>query len=542
MKVCLKQLELFCNNKLLDYLTSDQIYAQVNPFIQNLLKEQFFIELLAQTLITCFPQFQYLEELKRTENTRKLRKAKSRDNSYSNSPTPTPRKNSEGKAAYDFSASSALVVKQKGTATADITLEDINHKKKRICELSYKLVIAICQNHLANKNYTFTYLPLFQMQADYIQYSVDCVNLILKDNEELLLNLHKSSVLQVNHSIGSMHFNNGVGSGVDSPANLTVKKNLSEKRDSTSIRGSRSPQKDSPALRMQGKTGSVTAINPQTINEDVYTAAYKKFYNKIAKNFKLDLFKILKDWEAIKFFAALLQRTDDIDKQKKLIYFFKTISLQGSEGININQEIIHKYFTTAIPDGSGSVISTENFLRIFTHEGQLYVKVPFEPFKGKIFALKNFLDATEGRVIQVDDISFGLFDEGSSYYEDDKNFLDHDTSPNQEILTKHIDLIAALCQSRNFSWKNILEKEINWEALLSYLKQDLPADIRASLGRLLTSLYLDQEPRREAAIPLFCKIVDRKKLTQAENRKDGHELMTMATMSTLLFFLEYPLT
>jgi len=76
MKVCLKQLELFCNNKLLDYLSADQSYGKINPFIQSLLKEQLFIELLTYTLIVCFPKHQYLEELKNTEKARKDRKAK----------------------------------------------------------------------------------------------------------------------------------------------------------------------------------------------------------------------------------------------------------------------------------------------------------------------------------------------------------------------------------------------------------------------------------------------------------------------------------
>jgi len=129
MKTCLKQLELFCNNKLLDYLTSDQIYGQVNPFLQNLLREQFFIELLAQTLIVCFPQFQYLEELKTTETSRKQRKDRNRsENSLSNSPTPSP--GHKPQRASDFSGMAAIIVKKVGPGTSDITLEDINHKKK----------------------------------------------------------------------------------------------------------------------------------------------------------------------------------------------------------------------------------------------------------------------------------------------------------------------------------------------------------------------------------------------------------------------------
>ena len=90
MKACLKQLELFCGNKLLDYLSVDQVYGQTNPFIQNILKEQFFIELLAYTLVICFPQHQHLEDLKKTEAARKDRQEKKDQNNSVNLLAPSP--------------------------------------------------------------------------------------------------------------------------------------------------------------------------------------------------------------------------------------------------------------------------------------------------------------------------------------------------------------------------------------------------------------------------------------------------------------------
>jgi len=75
-KECLFQLEKFCRNKLLDYLSVEQVYGYINHFIQDVLKEQLFIELLVQVLITSFPTDQNLEELVRMERIRKNQKHK----------------------------------------------------------------------------------------------------------------------------------------------------------------------------------------------------------------------------------------------------------------------------------------------------------------------------------------------------------------------------------------------------------------------------------------------------------------------------------
>jgi len=75
-KDCLFQLEKFCRNKLLDYLSVDQVYGYINNFIQDVLKEQLFIELLVQVLIMSFPSYFHLEELKRLERIRRSQKHK----------------------------------------------------------------------------------------------------------------------------------------------------------------------------------------------------------------------------------------------------------------------------------------------------------------------------------------------------------------------------------------------------------------------------------------------------------------------------------
>jgi hypothetical protein len=73
---CLIQLDEFCHNKLLDYLNADQIYGHINTFIQSVLREQLFVELLVMTLLNSFPTHRDLEDLRKTEIVRRDKKTK----------------------------------------------------------------------------------------------------------------------------------------------------------------------------------------------------------------------------------------------------------------------------------------------------------------------------------------------------------------------------------------------------------------------------------------------------------------------------------
>lgn len=60
---CLKDLHLFCHNKLLGYIDLNYSYGEINPLIQSILKEQKFIEILVLILIKMFPKYENLKEV-----------------------------------------------------------------------------------------------------------------------------------------------------------------------------------------------------------------------------------------------------------------------------------------------------------------------------------------------------------------------------------------------------------------------------------------------------------------------------------------------
>ena len=361
-------------------------------------------------------------------------------------------------------------------------MDDISSKKKRVCELTYRLLKAICEKNTHNKNYLFKYLPIFQMQADYLPSAIDCVNMILKDNEELLLTLHK----------------------------------FNQYTDLTN--GNSQSKKSFLYSDLSGKLknfmGASVAKTPQTqiqVEEKAYLESYHQYYDKIIHNFNGGLTEIFENWNPIQFFACLLLKTDDINKQKRLLSFFHTISVNNGQGININQELTFKYFCHNDPE-KGSILNS-NLIKLFSKDQKkLFVTAPLKPYNGATYELKKFLDNEE----EFD--GFANFLE-NIYRENDESFDEENPyhmfrsieNVNEEVLISYIDLCGALCQSRNFSWKSRLEREIPWEALLTYLREELSNEVKASISRLMTSLYIDQEPRRKVNIPVLCKVVNKDK-------------------------------
>ena len=63
LEKCLNGLNFFCHNKLIAYLFVDQVYGTINNFIQNVLREQLFIEMLIKLLIISFPNYKNLIEV-----------------------------------------------------------------------------------------------------------------------------------------------------------------------------------------------------------------------------------------------------------------------------------------------------------------------------------------------------------------------------------------------------------------------------------------------------------------------------------------------
>lgn len=74
-----------------------------------------------------------------------------------------------------------------------------------------------------------------------------------------------------------------------------------------------------------------------------------------------------------------------------------------------------------------------------------------------------------------------------------------------------IDFYCSMCADRNYTWKTFLEKDLTNNILVKILDKDMIIDIKARIVKLLTTMFIDQEPRQRNEVPVKCKIVELKK-------------------------------
>lgn len=444
--------------------------------------------MLIEALLSCFPKYSYLKELKETEKTYMDKKNKRRDLSLHSAQT---------MKGDDFDIS------RDGGSLPEIK-EEVNHKKKKICEIIYQNLISICEKNNENKSYIFKFLPVFQLHADFIPFSISCINKVLKDNEALLLLLHKTS------------------STVETQGDLKIVTtfSISDKyfRGKKTKGASRAPR--------SGQVTLDTCTVMVRVDEKFYYQAYEKYFDDKINDIILRPEFVFNGWNYLQFFAILLKLTKNIANQKNLVDFFRTISKSEGQGLNVNQGSIHEYFI--LSEAETSCIINTNIPRIFCKDDKVYVTTPFAEHQGKEYELSDFVGLEHNTI---------NFDE-----EDDSEYLDIELEPilnqNQELVISHIDFCAAMCLSRNYIWKAHFEKDYNWETMLNQLESDLPSDVKAAIVRLMSALFVDQEPRREQHIPALCKVCDKSKLSddkkndEPESKKDFEYLDDDSVLST----------
>ena len=65
-----------------------------------------------------------------------------------------------------------------------------------------------------------------------------------------------------------------------------------------------------------------------------------------------------------------------------------------------------------------------------------------------------------------------------------------------------------MCNDRNYTWKKFFSKDFNFDQLIKSIDFPMIPEIKASVLKLLKTLYIDQEPRQKIDVPIVCKIVE----------------------------------
>ena len=158
---CLDNLLLFCNNKLKSMITVDKQFGHVVALRQKILREQLFIDALADILNNLFVGNFHLAKI-----------------------TALNRQESEPE----------ILVKKSKDLSTEITktqLQVILSISKKI----YALLEMICKGNKENQNYSFKFIKVFQKHAAYGVGATKTIMSILDENESLLFQLHKAQGL-----------------------------------------------------------------------------------------------------------------------------------------------------------------------------------------------------------------------------------------------------------------------------------------------------------------------------------------------------------
>ncbi|KAM3147608.1 hypothetical protein pb186bvf_000415 [Paramecium bursaria] len=157
---CLQDLQQLCYNRLGQYLSFDSEYGEPDNHIQNLLKQQYFFEILIQILVICFPNEDRLKEAESLKLDQKV---------------------------------TNLLSQNDQVKLMDQIKAKFVEKKKSICSKVYKLIRAMCDGNQNNQEYCSKYLPIFAFQSRYLEDVIPTVVQVIFDFEELLLNLNKEA-------------------------------------------------------------------------------------------------------------------------------------------------------------------------------------------------------------------------------------------------------------------------------------------------------------------------------------------------------------
>lgn len=168
---CLDNLILFCKNKLKSMITVDKQFGHVEGLRQKILREQLFIEVLAEILDTIFI------------------------GNFSLSKVMMLNKMENSESGGRVTRTSNLAQEITRTQLLSIVL---------IAKKIYELLAVICKGNKENQAYSFRFFRVFQKHAAYGLGATQTMMTILDENETLLLQLHKSqnqSNERVNDSI-----------------------------------------------------------------------------------------------------------------------------------------------------------------------------------------------------------------------------------------------------------------------------------------------------------------------------------------------------
>ena len=148
----IKDLQLFCENRLTSLVAFTKQYGRVEGPRQKLLREQKCLEALTNLLKHAFT------------------------------------------GRYDLANSVVIEVrKQEHHRQMSTDYDQAERKELReLAEMAYELIDMICKENVDSQRYAHQFFPLFQLQAPHLEHCIPCMITIVSGSEELLLRVNRS--------------------------------------------------------------------------------------------------------------------------------------------------------------------------------------------------------------------------------------------------------------------------------------------------------------------------------------------------------------
>ena len=414
-------------------------------------------------------------------------------------------------------------------------------EKKLMLSLDiYKLLTSLCVKNLENQKITSKYLALFVMHSFFIPSSFQTIFTIIQNNEEFMLQLLEKEENAEDFSPKKTQTKTGFEE--NQPQAQT--KQVSIEHIS---KNSKERLKMIEALRNDFEEKSKKAFG-----------IYIDFYNKVLITLKDNMkFSLPNNQDLINFFIgncmnAILTRLSQPKHvnliRKNLFSFLKKVCSIGQAGVNPNQELIFKLLIQELRtldyvliqienDENKLVLTLENNKRELEEiafqtidmsdksQTQSFVKKeaaiitkakkPSSFFRGFKKDVKE-KDSPKESLLKDEVVSPKSTEERKNIEmvemrgkDTRKSILKSDLLRSaQKNVAGQLDFFSYMCNGRNYTWKAYLEKNISYYSLIRYLQAPIDFDMKANVCKLLTKLYIDQEPRRIQILPELCKVVN----------------------------------
>jgi hypothetical protein len=197
---------------------------------------------------------------------------------------------------------------------------------------------------------------------------------------------------------------------------------------------------------------------------------YINFYNSILQKFEEEDYSIREQWDLINFFTQLLFKPNIRIKDKKyLLRFLKTSSTLQDVGVNVNQELIYRYLGLDETDK----VFNRVLIKIKSDDSQIFILT--DDGNIKLDEFFNQMNQIQSNIRKENENNNNFFTHATKEISmgTKKNSKEREFYSQTQFICDQIEFYSNMCNSRNHTWKKLIEESFKYKALVEHLDSDL---------------------------------------------------------------------